>query len=70
MRTGIPNLNVEKSMYCRERRNSLWYLQPTFMNGSNNDERWFAPSIEHKLQTYVRIIEKLKRAYNTQWKIS
>ena len=61
VRTDIPDLNVEKSMYRRGRRNKLWYRQSRFMNRGNNGEGWFAPSIEHKLQTHVRIIEKLKR---------
>ncbi len=60
IRTDIPDLNVEKSMYRRGRRNKLWYRQPRFMNRGNNREEWFAPSIEHKLQTHVRLIEKLK----------
>ena len=60
IRTDIPDLNVEKSMYRRGRRNKLWYRQPRFMNRGNNGEEWFAPSIGHKLKTHVRLIEKLK----------
>ncbi|MHB1709169.1 MAG: RNA-guided endonuclease IscB [Thermoplasmataceae archaeon] len=60
-RTDMPKLNVEKSMYRRGRRNKLWYRQPRFMNRGNNKEGWFAPSIEHKIQTHIRLIEKLKR---------
>ncbi|WP_290703905.1 RNA-guided endonuclease IscB [Ferroplasma sp. Type II] len=61
IRTDIPKLNVEKSMYRRNRRNRLWYRQPRFMNRGNNSKGWFAPSIDHKLQTHIRLIEKLKR---------
>ncbi len=61
MRTDMPKLNVEKSMYRRGRRNRLWYRQSRFMNRGNNREGWFAPSIEHKLQTHISLIEKLKR---------
>ena len=61
MRTDMPKLNVEKSMYRRNRRNRLWYRQPRFMNRRNNREGWFAPSIAHKLQTHIKLIEKLKK---------
>ena len=60
IRTDIPKLNTEKYMYRRGRRNKLWYRQPRFMNRENNSEGWLAPSIGHKLQTHVRLIEKLK----------
>ncbi len=60
-RTAMPKLNVEKSMYRRGRRNRLWYRQPRFMNRWNNRGGWFAPSIDHKLQTHIRLIEKLKK---------
>ncbi|MDA8142535.1 MAG: RRXRR domain-containing protein, partial [Thermoplasmatales archaeon] len=61
IRTDIPKLNQEKAMYRRNRRNKLWYRQPRFMNRGNNKEGWFAPSIDHKLQTHLRLIGKLKR---------
>ena len=31
------------------------------MNRGNKKEGWFAPSIDHKLQTHMRLIGKLKR---------
>ncbi|WP_290705390.1 RNA-guided endonuclease IscB [Ferroplasma sp. Type II] len=61
IRTDIPKLNEEKAMYRRKKRNKLWYRKPRFMNRGNNKEGWFAPSIEHKLETHIRLIEKLKR---------
>ena len=61
IRTDIPKLNQEKAMYRRNRRNKLWYRQPRFMNRGNKKKGWFAPSIEHKLQTHMRLIGKLKR---------
>ena len=60
IRIDIPKLNTEKSMYRRGRRNKLWYRQLRFMNRGNNGEGWFAPSIGHKLQTHLTLIEKLK----------
>ncbi|MHB1811657.1 MAG: RNA-guided endonuclease IscB [Thermoplasmataceae archaeon] len=61
IRTDIPKLNQEKAMYRRNRRDKLWYRQPRFMNRGNKKEGWFAPSIDHKLQTHMRLIGKLKR---------
>ncbi|MHB8361742.1 MAG: RRXRR domain-containing protein, partial [Thermoplasmataceae archaeon] len=61
IRTDIPKLNEERAMYRRNKRNKLWYRNPRFMNRGNNKEGWFAPSIEHKLESHVRLIEKLKR---------
>ena len=61
IRTDIPKLNQEKSMYRRNRRDKLWYRKPRFMNRGNKGKGWFAPSIDHKLQTHIRLIEKLKK---------
>ncbi|MDA8142369.1 MAG: RNA-guided endonuclease IscB [Thermoplasmatales archaeon] len=61
IRTDIPKKNLEKAMHRRNRRNKLWYRQPRWLNRGNKKEGWFAPSIDHKLQTHIRIIEKLKR---------
>ena len=60
IRTDIPKLNIEKVMYRRNRRNKLWYRQPRFLNRGNKKEGWFAPSIDHKLQTHIRLIERIK----------
>ena len=68
IRTDIPKLNQEKSMYRRGRRNILWYRQPRFMNRGNKKKGWFAPSIDHKLQTHMRLIEKLKIGKNKKIK--
>ena len=39
----------------------VWYRQPRFMNRGNKGKGWLAPSIDHKLQTHIRLIEKLKK---------
>ena len=57
IRTDIPKLNKEKSMYRRNRRDKLWYRKPRFMNRGNKKKGWLAPSIDHKLQTHIRLIE-------------
>ena len=48
-------------MYRRNRRDKLWYRKPRFMNRGNKKKGWLAPSIDHKLQTHIRLIEKLKK---------
>ena len=61
IRTDIPKLNEEKAMYRRNRRNKLWYRQPRWANRGNNTEGWFAPSIKHKLNTHIKLIQKVER---------
>ena len=61
VRPDIPDLNLEKAMYRRSRRNKLWYRKPRFMNRGNKGGGWFAPSIDHKLQTHMRLIWKVKK---------
>ncbi len=61
IRTDIPDLMKEKSMYRRNRRNrNTWYRKSRFMN-RNHREGWLAPSIEHKLEAHIRLIEKIKK---------
>ena len=50
----------ERARYRRNRRNRLWYRKPRFLNRKRKDG-WLAPSIQHKFDTHVRIIEKLKK---------
>lgn len=59
-RIDIPKLNMEKSMYRRKRRNKLWYRKPRFLNRGRKGKEWFAPSINHKLETHIRLINKIK----------
>ncbi len=59
-RIDMPKLNIEKSMYRRKRRNKLWYRKPRFLNRGRKGGEWFAPSINHKLETHIRLIEKIK----------
>ena len=45
-------------MYRRIRRQRLRYRKPRFKN-RRIDKSWLAPSIQHKLDSHVRIIQKI-----------
>lgn len=60
LRTDIPKKIQEKSMYRRNRRNRLWHRQPRFLNRSKS-KGWLAPSIQHKLDSHIRLVEKIKK---------
>ena len=51
IRTDIPKLNAEKSMYRK----------PRFLNRGNKKEGWLDPSMVHKINTYIRLINKIKK---------
>ena len=50
----------EKSMYRKQRRQRLRYRKPRFDNRAI-PKGWLAPSIQHKLDSHIRFIEKLKK---------
>lgn len=49
----------ERRMYRNQRRARLRYRKPLFDNRKRNDG-WLAPSIQHKLDSHVRIIDFIK----------
>ena len=59
LRTNISKLLEQRRNYRRTRRSRLWHRQPRFDNRSK-PERWLAPSIQHKLDSHVRLVEKIK----------
>ncbi len=61
-RTDIPRKMLRRSKYRRNRRNRLWYRKPRFDNPKTEDG-WLAPSVEHKLDSNVRLTEKLKELF-------
>jgi len=62
LRTDIKKKLEERAMYRRGRRNKLWYREPRFDNRiKSKKDGWFAPSIIHKLDTHIRLVEKIKR---------
>jgi len=58
LRSDIPRLLDKRRAYRRTKRNRLWYRKPRFLN--RGKEGWLAPSIEHKRQSHIRLIERLK----------
>ena len=59
LRTDIPRLLEKRRAYRRTKRNRLWHRKPRFLN--RGKEGWLAPSIEHKLQSHIKLIDRLKR---------
>ena len=60
LRTDIKRLLEKRMAYRRTRRARLWYRKPRFDNRSK-DNGWLAPSIQHKLDSHIKLIERLKR---------
>lgn len=59
LRSNIVELNSQRREYRRTRRNrKTWYRQPRFLNRKKK-EGWLAPSVQHKIATHLRIIEKI-----------
>mgnify|MGYP003489947021 FL=1 len=57
---GQVERNQERASYRRTRRGRLRYRKPRF-NNRKIEQGWLAPSIQHKLDSHIRIIEKVKR---------
>ena len=60
LRKDVSKLLEKRRAYRRGRRNRKWYRKPRFDNRSRRDG-WLAPSLEHKLQSHIRLIEWLKQ---------
>ncbi|HDL15356.1 MAG TPA: hypothetical protein ENH28_04285 [Euryarchaeota archaeon] len=60
LRKKISKLIDQKRNYRRTRRSRLWHRKPQFNNRSK-PKGWLAPSIQHKLETHLRLIKKLKK---------
>jgi len=56
---GEVERNEERSKYRRQRRSRLRYRAPRFDN-RRKPEGWLAPSIQHKLDTHIRIVNLIK----------
>lgn len=55
---GMPEKNEERKMYRRTRRNRIRHRKPGHDKHTNR-EGWLAPSIRHKLESHIRVIEEL-----------
>jgi hypothetical protein len=61
LRTDIVKLNSERRQYRRARRNrKTWYRKPRFLN-RKKPKGWLAPSIQHKLDSHIKLIENIKK---------
>jgi len=59
LRKDVSKKLSERKMYRRNRRNKLWYREPRFLN-RKREKGWLAPSIQHKVGTHLRLVEKIK----------
>ena len=60
LRTNIVKLLSERRMYRRNKRNRLWYREPRWNNRvSTKKEGWLAPSIKHKLDSHIGLVDKV-----------
>jgi hypothetical protein len=60
LRDDISDLLTERRTYRRARRNRLWHRPPRFDNRKKPDGS-LPPSIQHKLDSHLRIIDKVSR---------
>ena len=60
LRNNIKKLLEKKSGYRKLKRSKLWHREPRFLNRSK-PKGWIAPSLEHKLQSHIKLIKKLKQ---------
>lgn len=59
---GMKERLYERSKYRRNRRQRLRYRAPRFNNRiSRKKQGWLAPSIQHKLDSHIRFIEKIRQ---------
>lgn len=59
---GMSKRITEKSMYRKIRRQRLRYRKPRWSNRTKSKPKgWLAPSIQHKLDSHIRFIEKLRK---------
>jgi hypothetical protein len=56
---GMSERITQRRKYRRTRRNRLRYRQPRFSNRKRK-ELWLAPSIQHKFDTHIKFVERLK----------
>ncbi len=56
---GVSERITERKKYRRTRRNRLRHRKPRFDN-RKRDKGWLAPSVQHKLDTHLRLVERIK----------
>jgi len=60
LRTDIKRLLDKRRAYRRTRRSRLWYRKPGFEHNTKK-EGWLAPSLQHKLDSHIKLVERLKQ---------
>ena len=60
LRNDIVKLNSGRRAYRRTRRGRKWHRKPRFLN-RKKPEGWLAPSIQHKLDSHIKIINEVKK---------
>ena len=61
LRSDMVKLNSERRQYRRARHSiKTWYRPPRFLN-RKKPEGWLAPSIQHKLESHIKLIDNIKR---------
>ncbi|WP_127085853.1 RNA-guided endonuclease IscB [Dulcicalothrix desertica] len=56
---GVSERITERFKYRRQRRNRLRHRAPRFDNRTR-EEGWLTPSVQHKLDTHIKIVERIK----------
>ena len=59
LRSDIKRLLEKRAMHRRTRRSRKWHREPRF-NNRGKEKGWLAPSIQHKLDSHIKLIEKVK----------
>ncbi len=59
LRQDVSKKLQDRAMYRNNRRSKLWYRKPRFDNRKRN-AGWLAPSIRHKVETHIRLVDKIK----------
>ncbi|MEE9458879.1 MAG: RNA-guided endonuclease IscB [Candidatus Bathyarchaeia archaeon] len=62
LRMDVSKKLDDRRMYRRNRRSRLWYRKPRHDHWKKTQPKgWLAPSIRHKLDTHIRLVEKIKQ---------
>lgn len=59
LRNDVSKNIQERAMYRKLRRSRLWHRKPRFLNRKKS-ENWLAPSVEHRLNSHLRIIKLIQ----------
>ena len=63
LRSDIVKLNSERSAYRRNRRGRKTWYRPARFDNRTKPKGWLAPSIQHKLDSNVKVIESVAKIF-------